>query len=408
MILVAFLWLLVWGGMFTSITGIQTGVFLDSPKDFIQGVRSLFPLIALFLCFLWVLKDRPRFPFRKNPLLYWYGYVSVGILASLFLSPEPLTAIYWAGIYLAPLVVVWFVMERDEPWSAMRILIYTNYAVFGLIAFSLLPEAFRVGWGNLPPFRQYTLMLGIGQITTNGAGRYALTVLIVLAVRFLMSRGRARYLLIPFMVPFLFLLTQTQSRTALLGLAVAVVLFVVMRGSDWRFLFVGPAVVAILYTSGFQWRSHGSMDRLMNLTGREYTWEKGVTLIEQSPFLGWGFQADRIMMNSEHMHNSYLHAAIHTGAVGLVFFIAALASLWWMIFRMGLLRRAKHLSGERRILLFESVMIVGYLTSRSFFESTAAFYGVDLLLFIPAIAYIALAAYQSPNSEPSVEESTSS
>ena len=31
-------------------------------------------------------------------------------------------------------------------------------------------------------------MLGIGQITTNGAGRYALTVLIVLAVRFLMSR----------------------------------------------------------------------------------------------------------------------------------------------------------------------------------------------------------------------------
>ena len=99
------------------------------------------------------------------------------------------------------------------------------------------------------------------------------------------------------MLPFLFLLTQTQSRTALLGLAVAVVLFVVMRGSDWRFLFVGPAVVAILYTSGFQWRSHGSMDRLMNLTGREYTWEKGVTLIEKSPFLGWGFHADRIMLN---------------------------------------------------------------------------------------------------------------
>jgi len=407
MILVIVLWLLVWGGMFTSITGIQTGAFLESPMGFIQGFRSLFPLMALFLCGLWILKDRPHFPFRKNPLIYWYGYVVVGILASLFLSKEPLTAVYWAGIYLAPLVVVWFAMQRDDPWSSLRILIYTNYAVFGLIAFSLLPEAFRVGWGNLPPFRQYTLMFGIGQITTNGAGRYALTVLLVLAVRFLMKRGRSRYLLIPLMAPFLFLLTQTQSRTALLGLAVAVVLFVVMRGSDWRFLFVAPVAVAIVYTSGFQWRSHGSMDRLMSLTGREYTWEKGLALIEKSPWLGWGFQADRIMMNSEHMHNSYLHAAIHTGVIGLGFFVAALTALWWMIARTRLLHRVKRFTGERQILLFESVMIGGYLTSRSFFESTAAFYGVDLLLFIPAIAYIALAAYHGSEPEPSVEEPVS-
>jgi O-antigen ligase len=131
-----------------------------------------------------------------------------------------------------------------------------------------------------------------------------------------------------------------------------------------------------------------------------------LALIEKSPFLGWGFQADRIMMNSEHMHNSYLHAAIHTGVIGTAFFVAALASLWWMIFRTGLLHRVKHLAGERRMLLFESVMIVGYLTARSFFESTAAFYGVDLLLFIPAIACIALAAGQNQDPEPSGEEST--
>jgi len=177
-----------------------------------------------------------------------------------------------------------------------------------------------------------------------------------------------------------------------------------MRGSDWRFLFVGPVAVAVVYISGFQWRSHGSMDRLMSLTGREYTWRAGLELIKKSPFLGWGFQADRIMMNSEHMHNSYLHAAIHTGVIGMLLFVAALVSFWGMVARSGILFRAKRFTGERRTLLFESTMIAGFLTARSFFESTAAFYGVDLLLFIPAIACVALAAWTAPGDESPREE----
>jgi O-antigen ligase len=407
MIFVIFLWLLVWGGMFTSIDGIQTGVFLQSPMGFVQGIRALFPLVAIFICFLWILKDRPRFPFRRNPLLFWFGYVSIGILSSLFLSPKPLTAIYWAGNYLAPLMVAWYAIERHDPWESMRALIYANYGMFTLVAISILPEAFRVGWGNLPRFKQYTLLFGIGQINVNGAGRYALTIIIIATVRFLLNKSRLRYLLIPLVLPFLFLLTQTQSRTALLGLAVASALFVVMRGSDWRFLFVGPLVVAMLYVSGFEWRSHGSMDRLMSLTGREYTWQMGMDLIKKSPFLGWGFQSDRLLMNSEHMHNSYLHAGIHTGAIGVLFFVAAIVAFWWTVARSRLLTRAKRFTGERRILLFESIMIAGFLTARSFFESTAAFYGVDLLLFIPAIAYIALAADYDPTDDLSLEETDS-
>lgn len=404
MIYNVFLWLLVWGGMFTSIDALVSDEFLRTTIGFVQGVRSLFPLLALFLCLLWVLKERLAFPFRKNPLLFWFIYVAVGVLSSLFLSVEPLTAIYWAGNYLAPLMVAWFALDRPNPWNAVRALIYVNYAMFALVALSILPEAFRVGWGNLPRFKQYTLLFGFGQINVNGAGRYALIIIILLIVRFLLGRSRRRYLLVPAALPFLFLLTQTQSRTALLGLAVATMLFVVMRGSDWRFLFLGPVAVAIVYVSGFQWRSHGDMDRLMSLTGREYTWQAGMDLINQSPFLGWGFQADRIMMNSEHMHNSYLHAGIHTGIIGALFFVAALASFWGMVARSRILFQAKRFSGERRILLFESMMITGFLTARSLFESTAAFYGVDLLLFIPAIAFIVLAARTNPVDEMSSEE----
>ncbi len=79
-------------------------------------------------------------------------------------------------------------------------------------------------------------------------------------------------------------------------------------------------------------------------------------------------------------------------------FVAALVSFWGMVARSGILFRAKRFTGERRTLLFESAMIAGFLTARSFFESTAAFYGVDLLLFIPAIA-VALAAWTVPGDE---------
>ncbi len=122
-----------------------------------------------------------------------------------------------------------------------------------------------MGWGNLPMFKQYTLMFGLGQINVNGAGRYALTIIIVLAVRFLFGRSACAILHDPDGPAVSLPPDPDPVADGPHGLAVASVLFVVMRGSDWRFLFVGPVAVAVVYISnGFQWRSHGSMDRLMS------------------------------------------------------------------------------------------------------------------------------------------------
>ena len=51
-------------------------------------------------------------------------------------------------------------------------------------------------------------------------------------------------------------------------------------------------------------------------------------------------------------------------------------------------------------LVMESIMIVGYMTARSLFESTAAFYGVDLLLVVPAMAFIVLASQEAGETAP--------
>jgi O-antigen ligase len=283
-------------------------------------------------------------------------------------------------------------VEKETAAAFLRLVMRMNYACFFFLMLNILPEALRIGWGRLPPFDQYTLPFGLGTQRTNGAGRFALVVIIVCTVRFLTTRTKVRLIWPVFLAPAFFLLLQTQSRTALLGLAVTAVLLVFLLGVDWRYLFIGPVMAAGAYVSGFRLRARSQMDNLIDLTGRQYTWQRGIEQIRHSPFLGWGFNADRILLNSEHMHNSYLHAALHGGLIGAFFFAAAFISLWVVIIKSRLLLRARDVGGPDRPYLFESILIVGFLTARGFFESTGAFYGVDLLLFVPAAAYIGLLA----------------
>jgi len=395
-----FLWLLVWGAMFSGPWYVNSPRFLADPLVFFQGVRAFLPLAAICLCLLWILAKRPKHLFRGTAMRLLGAYCLTGVLTSLLLSTEAGTSLYWAGLYLSPLLVTWCAFEEEDAKTGIKRLIYVNYAVFFAITTSLLPESLRVGWGNTPLNQQYRLPLGVGSILTNGAGRFALVVIIVSTVRLITQTRKWRWLWLFVLLPALFLLTQTQSRTALLGLAVASVLFVLMRGVDWRFLFVGPAAAGIIFVSGIKWRVHGNLSRLILLSGREATWQRGLAQIKDSPFLGWGFHADRIMLQSEHMHNSYLHAVIQTGLVGALFFSAAFLSLWFVIVRSRLFSRVKAMARTDQALVMESIMIFGYLTARSFFESTAAFYGVDLLLIVPAMAFIVLAGQEAGETAP--------
>jgi O-antigen ligase len=388
----AFLWGLVWGGMFSGLYNWKWPEMFRTTLGAIQGLRAMTPILAAYLCLVWILAKRPKYPFVGQPLGSLLGYCLVGLLSSLFLSPQTVGSMYWLGVYVAPVLVAWYCVEKEQALKYLQVLMTVNYAVFFLLTMGLMPEVLRVGWGNLPRFQQYLLPMGLGTIRTNGAGRFALIVIIVSVVRFMVSRSRTRWIWPLFAAPAFFLLIQTQSRTSLLGLAVVSVLLVFLLGVDWRYLFVGPIAAVGVFISGFQWRSAGQMDKLVGLTGREYTWQKGLDQIAASPFLGWGFNSDRILLQSEHMHNSYLHAAIHTGIIGVLFFVAAIFGVWILVVRSRLLFRARDVEGPERAFLFEAILILGFLSARGFFESTGAFYGVDELLLVPAMAYVGLMA----------------
>jgi O-antigen ligase len=387
MIFTAVLWLLVWGGMFTGIYNLQ-GRGLSDPLSLFQAARAFFPLVAVYLSLMWMLIKRPGFSFLRMPAGFLFAYFAVGVVSSVFLSSNRMTALYWACEYVAPLVVVWVAMEMPDPLEGLRKILYLNNIVVVLIFAAIFPDVLRVG-GSDERFSQfYRLPFNLGEMRANGVGRFALVTIIIASTYLICRSGKRKIVWGILLMPALFMLAQTRSRTSLLGLAISGVLLVLILGVDLRFLVIAPAATYLVYLSGIKWRLHGHVERILFLTGRDYTWRKGLAQIEHSPFLGWGFHADRLMLNSEHMHNSYLHSAIHAGVFGAGLFLAAIVSIWVLILRSDLLRRIRRVEGSDLPLLMQSVLIIGFLTSRSFFESTAAFYGVDLLLLVPAMAYI--------------------
>jgi O-antigen ligase len=396
MILSLVLWFMAWGGVFTGIYNLTPLPSIHDPLAFFQGARALLPVMASYFCLLWALATRARFCFGLTSLGFLFYYSVMGLLSSVFYSPDKVTALYWGTAYLAPLAVAWFITERPDPLPILRTILRLNAAVIIVLMLAVLPEAYRFGFGKATRYQIYPLPFGLGEVRANGVGRYALIVLIIAFVNLAAASGKKRLLWLSLTVPALFLLMQTQSRSSLLGLAVVSMLFVLIRGINLRFLVAGPVAAYAIWVSGFTWRARGEFSSLVFLTGRDNTWQKGLTQIGHSPFFGWGFHADRLLLDSAHMHNSYLHAGIQAGLIGTLLFAAAIAVLWAFLVKSGVVRRIRAAEGPDQTLLIQSVLILGFLTARSFFESTAAFYGVDLLLLVPAVCYIYQWAFENP------------
>ena len=394
------LWGMAWGGVFTGLYNLVPLPSLSSPMAVFQGARALLPVAATYVCVLWALASQARFRFSWTSLGFFVFYGALGLTTSLLFSPDPATAVYWASAYLAPLLVTWFIVARPEPLRILRTIVRVNGAIILTLMLAVLPEAYRFGFGRSTRYEVYNMPFGLGEVRANGVGRYALIVLIMAVVSLATSKSKARFLWLPLTVPAVVILMQTQSRSALLGLAVASTLFVVIWGVDLRFLLVGPAAAYVIWVSGVTWRAKGLLGSLVFLTGRENTWKLGLERIGESPFFGWGFHADRLLINEQHMHNSYLHAGIQAGVPGALLFAAGVVVLWAFLWKSGVLRRIRTAEAPDQALLMTSVLICGFLSARSIFESTAAFYGVDLLLFVPAVAYLYQWAYDHPRPEP--------
>src|SRR5208337_2506097 len=68
------------------------------------------------------------------------------------------------------------------------------------------------------------------------------------------------------------------------------------------------------------------------LSGRTVAWAEGWHFIWESPWVGFGFQADRYFVGA-HMHNAFLHAFVQSGFLGGFAIIIGLAIVWYFIIK---------------------------------------------------------------------------
>jgi len=382
------LWLMVWGGMYSDISAFRAERLLEGPMSFILTLRPVMPLLAVVGCLIVLARaGRITLSFTRGPVLAFSAYGLVGLFF-FFLSPEPFVSLYWGALFLAAVFTAWTCVNQEGPERQAQALMAVNVILVAvLVLFYFTGPLWPILMGAPNP-RLYYLPFGLGVQTANGVGRFAGVLALIALSR---VRHREPYLKVPWALLLgmsLAALALSQSRTAILGF-VAGSLLIVLANRKFSWLFVGiPAIFYLLYQAWFVWRFRGSFETAFFLTGRETTWRKVLAIALRQPLVGHGFHADRLMVEGEHVHMAYLHSLIQSGVLGALLFAAAIAGMWWLLIRHGVLQRLASIEGRANFLMTESVALVGFMTARSFLESTAAFYGVDLLLLMPAMAYI--------------------
>ena len=122
-----------------------------------------------------------------------------------------------------------------------------------------------------------------------------------------------------------------------------------------------------------------------SLTGRTTVWKEALNIFKDSPVLGRGFHADRLLLNT-HTHNSYVHALLQTGILGALPFMASLLFGWFLVYKA--IRNLAHFTVAHRYLIIQSSAMLAFLTIRTITESTGAFFGIDWLLLCPLLLYL--------------------
>ena len=419
---VLLLWLMLWG----SLNAFPTQMFDDfghlngSLLQVIHGIRSLFWVPAGLLAG-WTLLAARRSPAGvvTGPVGLMMAYGLVGLLSSVLLSPNLVTAAYWGGAHLSVCIVLIASLASRDCVNNTRRLVLANWLIVAATVFvlsALVRSFFReTGFsmtGDVMPLYGMTwkvrAMAGMPMVLAGGAARYIAVFGIVALSRLLYGNANTlRFLASGFVIVLSVLgLYAYHSRGAIGAFLAAAGVLVLIRAGR-QISVTAPLGVVLLATLVWTSGIHQSLYRyalrgqdpkvFWSLGGRAGTWEEGLELVQRSPFLGLGFHADRLALvrqrargshydMGQHMHNAWLHALIQTGIIGASFFVGAFLSAWVLLWR--LLREKERLPDRHKRVLLDTAGVLTFLTVRSISESTGAFFGVDWLLLGPLFAYL--------------------
>ncbi|MCJ7504272.1 MAG: O-antigen ligase family protein [Acidobacteriia bacterium] len=415
-LLYGILWLMLWGGYNTDFERLLEPGFPRNALDLFHGLRAFFPIVAGWLAGLMLLAKGTRAGRTlAGPLGLLAVYALIGIISSLLLSSQPLTAVYWACQYASVILVLCASLSEVDPLPCLSRLLGLNWIVVVLLAAAILSAVWfdpdvklRPGGyllvqppgGGASPSNQ---LFGMATTRSTGAARYAAIAGLAALAKLWQGTARSRSIWAFVLLFSVYGIVLLQARTALLAfLAGAFLLLWLRRSLRPLFLAGVPVAGLLLAVTG----SYGAFwARLTRgkvfdptLSGRTVTWQAGWALFQESPWLGWGFHADRIFLGWQHMHNALLHALVQTGVLGTVPYVAAIVGAWIFVVRLYRTRPLRGLSP----LPIEIPAVLAFFTIASITESTFAFFGTPWLLSAPLIAYVQVLAWQTRRSRSAI------
>lgn len=394
-------WTLIWLQLNADWPGV-----LDGEASF-SILRGLLPLVVGVLLTGWWLACCGGLPDRfeldvdlAHPMTLLAAFGLVGALGALVRSPDRVRSLYWAVTFLVPVGIV-AVATTDQTLLEARDFFHLTLAIVASVATVLLAyfayeaqlfqalvglDLSRIGttYGDAP--------VQALTINANGTGRFAALTLL-LATSFLLTArswlGKGLSLVALF--GFGTLLVFTQSRGAILGFLFGLFLLLGLH-KGWK--RTGGALGATLVAGGVFFReevlsylTRGDWTNVFTLTGRTRIWESLWPYILDAPLIGWGFWADRLLVDEE-AHDALIGALITSGLLGTLLFLAAWAVVWWFVIEDGLGSRFGWLGEVDRNGAILATAILGFLTVRSIPESTGTFFGVDLLVLVPVMGFL--------------------
>ncbi len=133
----------------------------------------------------------------------------------------------------------------------------------------------------------------------------------------------------------IFIMILTGTRSVAIGVCIAtLVIFLSQRGSTEKAILLFTLSLFIVYLFGLEiqdftshFKSFQRNDDLL-LSGRDEVWGLAIYLIQQSPYFGFGFDTEAILIEKHAsvlenhqgatFHNSYLSYLVHLGFIGAI------------------------------------------------------------------------------------------
>lgn len=390
------LWTLLWLGYNSGLAYVEKPNFPNNTLELIHGVRAFFPMLAAWFACLVILFRSRLYPWIVGPMGLILLYAVTGLASSATLSPHPGDALYYGVNYLAIVLVVLATALGENPLPDLRWVLRLTWSVGTLLTFVLLFAGSRsVGDEEMLPVGANALsgtgsVLDMAASRNTGFARYA-AISALVAIPAMMKKGSviARVFWGIIFAGSIYALIKANGRTETLGFIFGVVaLFAVQKAQRFALLLIGLAGGILLALQDFYARFYHYFTRTghfdFTLTGRTMIWEKGFDLVLKSPWVGYGFQADRYFLNNMHIHDAFLHALIQSGLMGGGAIILALIIIWYYVLRYFFISQPS----DKSLIPPDIPAVLLFVTFSSLTESTFAYFSAAWLLSAPIAAYV--------------------